>query len=117
MFISHDLSVVKYICETVAVMYLGKIVEIAPKEELFANPKHYYTQALISAIPIPDIHTKREHIILQGDIPSPVNPPEGCHFHTRCPYVTEKCMESEPQLREICNGHKVACHLVGEEKA
>ena len=104
LFISHDLSVVKYICETVAVMYLGQIVEIASK--------HPYTQALMSAIPIPDIHVKKDRIILQGDIPSPVNPPMGCHFHTRCPYASEHCMESAPMLQDLGNGHKVACHMI-----
>ncbi len=112
LFISHDLSVVKYICETVAVMYLGKIVEVASKQELYKNAQHPYTKALMSAIPIPEINVKRERIVLQGDIPSPVNPPRGCHFHTRCPYATEKCMEAEPELKDDGNGHKVACYLV-----
>ena len=114
LFISHDLSVVKYICETVAVMYLGRIVEIASKQELFDRPLHPYTQALMSAIPIPDIHVKQERIILQGDIPSPVNPPRGCPFHTRCPYSTENCMETVPVLRDMGNGHKVACHRLSD---
>lgn len=114
LFISHDLSVVKYICEKIMVMYLGKIVEKADKNELFANPIHPYTRALISAIPIPDIHDKHERMMLTGDIPNPVNPPRGCHFHTRCPYATEICSETEPQLREVCPGHCVACHKAGE---
>ena len=110
LFISHDLSVVKYICETVAVMYLGHIVEIASKKDLFDNPVHPYTRALMSAIPIPDIHVHQERIILHGDIPSPVNPPRGCPFHTRCPYSNENCMEKAPVLKDIGGGHKAACH-------
>ena len=110
LFISHDLSVVKYICETVAVMYLGHIVEIASKKDLFDNPVHPYTRALMSAIPIPDIHVHQERIILHGDIPSPVNPPRGCPFHTRCPYSDENCMEKAPVLKDIGGGHKAACH-------
>lgn len=114
LFISHDLSVVKYICETVAVMYLGRIVEIASKKDLFDKPLHPYTQALMSAIPIPDIHVKQDRIILQGDIPSPVNPPRGCPFHTRCPYASENCMETVPTLKDMGNGHKVACHRLSD---
>lgn len=114
LFISHDLSVVKYICDTIYVMYLGKIVEKADKRELFEQPLHPYTQALMSAIPIPDIHAVRERVILQGDIPSPVNPPRGCHFHTRCPYATERCCEEAPELKEVRPGHCVACHLCQE---
>ncbi|MCD7813327.1 MAG: dipeptide ABC transporter ATP-binding protein [Lachnospiraceae bacterium] len=114
LFISHDLSVVKYICDTIYVMYLGKVVEKSSKKELFENPSHPYTQALISAIPIPDLYTDRERIILSGDIPSPVNPPMGCPFHTRCKYATERCMESVPELRDMGGGHCVACHRIGE---
>lgn len=112
LFISHDLSVVKYICDSVAVMYLGKIVEKASKKELFENPQHPYTKALLSAIPIPDIHINRtENVILQGDVPNPVNLPKGCRFHTRCPYATEQCKTDEPELKLINDEHIVACHI------
>lgn len=114
MFISHDLSVVEHLCQRVGVMYLGSMVELADKDELFDNPLHPYTKALLSAIPIPDPTIKRERIILTGDIPSPANPPKGCKFHTRCPYATDKCKEEVPEYREIKEGHFVACHRVGE---
>ncbi|MGN0159134.1 MAG: ABC transporter ATP-binding protein [Brotaphodocola sp.] len=114
LFISHDLSVVRYLCETVMVMYLGKIVEKAEKKSLYENPMHPYTRALMSAIPIPDIHVSHERTILQGDIPNPVNPPTGCHFHTRCPYATEQCGMECPELREMETGHFVACHRAGK---
>jgi peptide/nickel transport system ATP-binding protein/oligopeptide transport system ATP-binding protein len=113
LFISHNLSVVKYISDRMAVMYLGKIVEAAPKGEIFKNPMHPYTQALISAIPVPnsDKSRTREKIILDGEVPSPVNPPQGCRFHTRCPKVMPMCKEVEPQMVEIHQDHRVACHL------
>lgn len=114
MFISHDLSVVEHLCQRVGVMYLGSMVELADKDELFDNPLHPYTKALLSAIPIPDPTIKRDRIILTGDIPSPANPPKGCKFHTRCPYATDKCKEEVPEYREIKEGHFVACHRVGE---
>ena len=114
MFISHDLSVVEHLCQRVGVMYLGSMVEHADKDELFDNPLHPYTKALLSAIPIPDPTIKRDRIILTGDIPSPANPPKGCKFHTRCPYATDKCKEEAPEYREIKEGHFVACHRVGE---
>ena len=114
MFISHDLSVVEHLCQRVGVMYLGSMVELADKDELFDNPLHPYTKALLSAIPIPDPTIKRERIILTGDIPSPANPPKGCKFHTRCPYATDKCKEEAPEYREVKERHFVACHRVGE---
>lgn len=112
LFISHDLSVVKHLSNRIAVMYLGKIVELAASDELFAHTEHPYTKALLSAIPIPSIDEKPQRIILQGDVPSPKNPPSGCRFHTRCPYATERCKQVEPELRDIGGGHYVACHLM-----
>lgn len=112
LFISHDLSVIKYVSDRVIVMYLGKIVESAPKKELFDNPLHPYTRALMSAIPIPNPNIKKERIILKGDVPSPINPPAGCRFHTRCYMAVEECSKAEPQLREVKPNHFVACHLL-----
>lgn len=111
LFISHDLSIIKYMCDEVAVMYLGKIVETAPKDELFSNPTHPYTEALLSVIPIPDPELKRDRIILSGDVPSPANPPSGCRFRTRCPLAREICSQEEPALEERGKEHFVACHV------
>lgn len=114
LFISHDLSVVRHISDRVIVMYLGKIVEIADKKSLFDNAMHPYTKALLSAIPVIEQKQKRERIILKGDVPSPINPPQGCRFHTRCPFATELCKIEEPLLRSIHSTHQVACHFAEE---
>jgi oligopeptide/dipeptide ABC transporter ATP-binding protein len=111
LFISHNLAVVEHISHQIAVMYLGRIVEYADTRSIFTNAQHPYTEALLAAVPVPDPAIKRKKIVLQGDVPSPVKPPSGCHFHTRCPYAVPRCKIDVPSLREIAPGHLVSCHL------
>lgn len=113
-FIAHNLSVVKYIADRICVMYLGRIVETAKSEEIYQKPLHPYTQALISAIPEPDPKLDKEKQILEGDVPSPIDPPSGCHFHPRCPFAQSICQEKDPELQELEDGHSVACHFAGK---
>jgi oligopeptide/dipeptide ABC transporter ATP-binding protein len=119
-FISHDLSVVEYLCDDIVVLYLGRIMEMGPAHEVYANPRHPYTQVLLSAAPVADPRAKRERIILKGDIPSPLNPPSGCVFRTRCPYAVQACAEIVPPREEVSPDHSVACirqaELVGQRK-
>jgi oligopeptide/dipeptide ABC transporter ATP-binding protein len=114
LFISHDLGVIEHVCDRVAVMYLGRIVEIADSEQLYLRPSHPYTEALLNAVPVPDPQRHRRRQILSGEIPSPVNPPTGCHFHPRCPYAREICRQEYPPLIEQANGHRAACYFSGE---
>ena len=111
LFVSHDLAVVEHIGHRIAVMYLGRIVELAPKDRIFAQPQHPYSEALMAAAPIADPKTRRKRLVIEGDVPSPMNPPSGCHFHTRCPYAEARCKLEYPPLQEIAPGHVVACHL------
>ena len=115
LFIAHDLSVVRHISTRIGVMYLGSLVELAESYELNKNPLHPYTKTLLSAVPVPDpeVSRQRQRIVLEGDIPSPMNPPRGCRFHTRCPYATDKCKEAAPEFKEHAPGHWAACHLLG----
>lgn len=115
LFVAHDLSMVKHVSDRVAVMYLGTMVEIAPSEELYQNPVHPYSRALLSAIPLPDpdLSKERKRILLEGDVPSPIDPPLGCRFRDRCRYATPLCSEQMPQLKQIAPGHYAACHLCG----
>jgi oligopeptide/dipeptide ABC transporter ATP-binding protein len=113
LFIAHDLSVVEHISDRVAVMHLGRLAELGQSEDLYRSPKHPYTQALLSANPVPDPALERKRILLQGEVPSPINPPSGCNFHTRCPYKFEPCPQEVPQFKEIEPHHWVACYLYG----
>jgi peptide/nickel transport system ATP-binding protein len=116
LFVSHDLSVIEYLCDRVAVMYVGKLVELTTTEELFANPKHPYTEALLSAVPKPDprLRRRKQRIVLEGEVADPANPPRGCYFHPRCRYAKDRCQQETPALRHVSPGHFAACHFAEE---
>jgi peptide/nickel transport system ATP-binding protein len=114
LFVAHDLSVVRLVSDRVAVMYVGRIVELAPTEALFATPKHPYTEALLAAVPKPDPRLRGERLLLEGEVADPSNPPPGCHFHPRCPYAVEQCRTETPSLQELEPGHAVSCHRARE---
>jgi len=114
LFISHDLSAVRHICDRIAVMYLGQVVEMAAREDLFSTPLHPYSRALISAVPVPDPSVRRNRIILKGEPPSPIDPPRGCRFHTRCPSARAKCADVAPWVQTVEHGHTVTCHFPGD---
>ncbi|MFP4390566.1 MAG: oligopeptide/dipeptide ABC transporter ATP-binding protein, partial [Desulfococcaceae bacterium] len=114
MIVAHDLAVVEYICDRIVVMYLGKVIETAPYAALYGDPKHPYTQALLSAAPVSDPLREKNRILLTGDVPSPIDPPSGCRFHTRCPKAMDICPAEEPAFRDFGNGHRAACHLYPE---
>ena len=114
LFVAHDLSVVKHISDRIAVMYVGKLVEMAPTDELFDSPKHPYTAALLSSVPEPDPRVRRDRVVLQGEVANPANPPSGCYFNPRCEYATDICRSETPQLREIAPGHYASCHRAEE---
>ena len=115
LYITHDIALAAYICDRIGVMYLGKMVEVGPTENLVKNPRHPYTQALINAVPVPDPTIKRGEIVIKGEVPNPINPPPGCRFHPRCPYAMDVCRKEEPKLIEVEKGHKVACHLISKK--
>jgi len=117
LYITHDLATAKYICDRIAIMYLGKIVEVGQLKEVYTSPLHPYTQALLSAVPVPDPHVRREKELPKGEIPNPINPPPGCRFHPRCPYVMDICSVEEPRLIEIEEGHRVGCHLLNQDRS
>lgn len=116
LFVSHDLSVVRFLCDRIMVMYLGRVMELGSRNDIYEHAGHPYTQILLSAIPVADVDVKTKPVIIEGDVPSPYSPPSGCLFHTRCPKTCEKCKKEIPELKEVSKGHFVACHLYAEDK-